>query len=131
MRFWLSIPEINKSRKAMEWLTCLSIVNLMLGCLLFKTFKRFNESCSFSKPARMSSIFSTIANNLVCIRNSLYLNFWMFQIKMLYQYVKDSFGAPSIDAIKNFNMSHKNSVNLKPFYTNSYLLLISTSLTDL
>ena len=29
----------------------------MLGCLLFKKFKKFNESCSLSKAARMSSIF--------------------------------------------------------------------------
>ena len=48
---------MNTSRKAMEWLICFSIVNLMLGCLLFKKFKKFNESCSFypsgSAPARM------------------------------------------------------------------------------
>ena len=31
----LLIPEMNTSRKAMEWLICFSIVNLMLGCLLF------------------------------------------------------------------------------------------------
>ena len=36
VRFWLLIPEINISRKAMEWLIYFSIVNLMLGCLLFK-----------------------------------------------------------------------------------------------
>ena len=40
------IPEMNTSRKAMEWLFCFSIVNLMFGCLLFKKFKKFNESCS-------------------------------------------------------------------------------------
>ena len=27
----------------MEWLICFSLVNLMLGCLLFKKFKKFNE----------------------------------------------------------------------------------------
>ena len=27
----------------------------MLGCLLFKKFTKFNESCSLSKAARMSS----------------------------------------------------------------------------
>ena len=46
---------MNTSRKMMEWLTCFSNVNLMLGCLLFKKFKKFNESCYFSKAARMSS----------------------------------------------------------------------------
>ena len=34
----------------MEWLICFCIVNLMLGCLLFKKIKRFNKSCSLSKP---------------------------------------------------------------------------------
>ena len=29
----------------------------MFGCLLFKTFKKFNESCSLSKAARMSSTY--------------------------------------------------------------------------
>ena len=38
VRFWLLMPEMNTSRKAMEWLICFSIVNLMLGCLLFKKF---------------------------------------------------------------------------------------------
>ena len=32
-----------------------SIVNLMLGCL--KKIKKFNESCSLSKAARMSSTY--------------------------------------------------------------------------
>ena len=30
----------------MEWLVCFSIINLTLGCLLFKKFKKSNESCS-------------------------------------------------------------------------------------
>ena len=38
VRLWLLIPEMNTSRKAMEWLLCSSVVNLMLGCLLFKKF---------------------------------------------------------------------------------------------
>ena len=57
VRFWLLIPEINTSRKAMECLICFSIVNLMLGCLSFKKVKKFNESCSLSKGARMSSTY--------------------------------------------------------------------------
>ena len=48
---------MNTSRKAMEWLICFSIVNLMLGCLLLKKFIKFNESCSLSKAARMSSTY--------------------------------------------------------------------------
>ena len=54
VRFWLLLLEMNTSRKTIEWLTYFSIVNLMLGCLLFKKFKSFNESCSFSKAAGMS-----------------------------------------------------------------------------
>ena len=57
VRFWLLIPEMNTSRKAIEWLICFSIVNLMLGCLLFQKFKNFNESSSLSKAARMSSTY--------------------------------------------------------------------------
>ena len=45
---------MNISTKAMEWLICFSIVNLMLVCLLFKESKKINESCSLSKTARMS-----------------------------------------------------------------------------
>ena len=58
---------MNTSRKAMEWLICFSIVNLMLGCLLFKTFKKFNESCSLSKAARMSSTYLKIKVRFVQI----------------------------------------------------------------
>ena len=43
---------MNTSRKAMEWLICFSIVNLELGCLLLKKFKKCNESCSLSKAAK-------------------------------------------------------------------------------
>ena len=48
---------MNTSRKAMEWLTRYSIVNLMLGCLLSTKFKKCNEFCSFSKAARMSPTY--------------------------------------------------------------------------
>ena len=51
------IPEMNTSSKAMKWLTCFSIVILMLGCFLFKEFENFNESCSLSKGARISSTY--------------------------------------------------------------------------
>ena len=55
VRFGLLIPEMNtSSRKAMIWLIYFSIVNLMLGCILFK---KFNESYSFSKAARTSSTY--------------------------------------------------------------------------
>ena len=51
----MKVLPMNTSRKAMEWLICFLIVNLMLGCLLFKKSKKFNKSCSLSKAARMSS----------------------------------------------------------------------------
>ena len=51
------IPEMNTSRKVMEWFICFSIINLMLGCLLFKKSKKLNESCSLSKAARISSMY--------------------------------------------------------------------------
>ena len=51
------IPEMNTSRKVMEWFICFSIINLMLGCLLFKKSKKFNESCSLPKAARVSSTY--------------------------------------------------------------------------
>ena len=48
---------MNTSRKTLAWLACFSIVNLILECFLFKKFKKFNESCSLSKAARMSSTY--------------------------------------------------------------------------
>ena len=46
---------MNTSRKVMEWLVCFTIVNLMLGCLLSKKFKKCKESCSLRKATRVSS----------------------------------------------------------------------------
>ena len=40
---------MNTSRKAMEW--------LIDGYLLFTKFKQFNEFCSLSKAAKMSSTY--------------------------------------------------------------------------
>ena len=57
VRFWSLIPEMKTSRKAVEWLICFSMVNLILGCLLLKTTEKFNESYSLSKGARMSSTY--------------------------------------------------------------------------
>ena len=72
--------------------------------------------------------FSTIANNLVCIQNSLSLNCRMFLIKTLYQFVKDSFVAPSVIIIKSSNILQKDSAYPKTFYLNSFLLSTSTCL---
>ena len=53
---------MNTSRKAMEWLVCFSIVNLMSGSLLFQKFKNFSGSCSLSKTARMLSTCQHVIN---------------------------------------------------------------------
>ena len=72
VRFWLLIPEMNASRKAMEWLICFSILNLMFFYRkfnvngLFKEFKKFNESCSLSKAAKMSTTY--LKQNLGLLR---------------------------------------------------------------
>ena len=60
-------PEMIASRKAMEWLICFFIVNLMLRYLLFKKIKKFNEPCSLSKGARMSSAYVKIKFRFVKI----------------------------------------------------------------
>ena len=48
---------MNTSRKAMEWLTCFSIVNSMLRCFLFKKFKKFSELNTLSKATKMLSTY--------------------------------------------------------------------------
>ena len=48
---------MNTSRKAMEWLICYPIANLMLGYIIFKKSERFNKSYSLSKAARMLSTY--------------------------------------------------------------------------
>ena len=50
----------------MEWFICFSIVNLLLGWILFKKFKKPNESCSLSKAGRMSS--TCLSQNLGLLR---------------------------------------------------------------
>ena len=51
---------MNTSRKAMGWLISFSIVNLMLGCLLCKKLKKFNESCSLNLEFNESSSFKNV-----------------------------------------------------------------------
>ena len=53
---------MNTSRKAMECLICFSIVNLMLGCLSFKKFKKFNESL-LKDSFKMTTCFTNKAGN--------------------------------------------------------------------
>ena len=58
---------MNTLRKAMEWLTCFAVLNLMLGYLLFKKFEKFNECCPLSKAARMSS-YLVLRSSHACLR---------------------------------------------------------------
>ena len=75
--------------------------------------------------------FSTVANNLVCIRSSLSLNSRLFLINTLHQFLKDYFVAPSTSIIKNSNIFQKNSVYPETFYVHNFLLLTSTYLPNL
>ena len=43
---------MNASEKATEWLTCFSIVNLILGCLLFKSLKKLMNLVPFQKELK-------------------------------------------------------------------------------
>ena len=54
----------------------------------------------------------------------------MFLVKMLYQFIKDSFVVPSTSVMKNSNIFQKYLVYLKTFYLQTFLLLTSTSITS-
>ena len=66
----------------MEWLIYFSIVNLMLGCLLSKKFKKFNESCLLPKAARMSSTYLKWNLGLLRLYSLSHLDSWK-PMKML------------------------------------------------
>ena len=93
-------------------------------------FRKY-EKLECKKNKLKLETFSTITNNLACIQNYLSLNCRMFLIKTRYQFVKDSFAAPSISLIRNSNIFQKTSVYPKTFYLNSFLLLTTTSLQNL
>ena len=111
-----------------------AITYLLLYNLHDCTFKDFREHEKLKYKQNKLKVEIDFLNNRKqrgVYPKFLIFDFRMFQIKMLYQYIKDSFAVPSINAIKNFNMSQKNSVNPKSFYPNSYLLLTSIFLADL
>ena len=106
-------------------------IERIYGNVTVKDFQK-HEKLEYKNNKLKLGIISTIANNLVCIRNYLSLNCRMFLIRTLYQFVKDSFVAPSINITKNFNIFQKNSVYPKMFYLQkSFLLLTSLSLQNL
>ena len=101
------------------------------GNVTVKEFRKY-EKLEYQKiKIKLDINFRNNYKNLVCTRNSLSLNCQMFLIKTLYQFVKDSFVAPSTSVIKNSNIFQKNSVYPKTFYLHSFLLLTSTSLQNL
>ena len=101
------------------------------GNVLVKDFRKYEKSEYTKNKQKLDMDFLNNCKQLGVIRNSLSLNCRMFLIKTLYQFVKDSFVAPSTSVIKNSNIFEKNSVYPKTFYTHSFLLLISTSLQNL
>ena len=105
-------------------------IERIYGNVTVKDFQK-HEKLEYKNNKLKLGIISTIANNLVCIRNYLSLNCRMFLIKTLYQFVKDSIVAPSTSVIKNSQIFQINSVYLKTFYLHSFLLLTSTSLQNL
>ena len=59
VRLWLLIPEMNTSGKAMEWLLCSSIVNLIKDAYYSKKNLKIIDSCSLWKATRMPSTYFT------------------------------------------------------------------------
>ena len=90
-------------------------IERIYGNVTVKDFQK-HEKLEYKNNKLKLGIISTIANNLVCIRNYLSLNCRMFLIRTLYQFVKDSFVAPSINITKNFKIFRKSSVYPKIFY---------------
>ena len=101
------------------------------GNATVKDFRKYEKLKYKLKKPKLDINFSNNYKQINAYPKFLNFKLQMFQIKMLYQYVKDSFTAYSINVIKNLNMSQKNSVDPKPFYSNNYLLLASASLIDL
>ena len=101
------------------------------GNVTVKDFRKYEKLEYKKNKLKLDIDFLNNCKHLVCIRNSLTLNCRMFLIKTLYQFVKDSFVAPSTSIIKNSNIFQKNSVYPKTFYLHSSLLLTSAYLQNL
>ena len=96
------------------------------GNVTVKDFRKYKKLEYKKEKLKLHIDFANNCKQLLCIRNSLSLNCQMFLIKAFYQFVKNSFVAPSTSVIKN--IFPKNSVYQKIFYLRSFLLLTSTSL---
>ena len=70
---------MNTTRKVFEWLICASIVNLMLGCFLFKKLKNINKFCCCQikwicdiPKRKKTNFFFKGDENRVMIKNEIY-----------------------------------------------------------
>ena len=100
------------------------------GNVTVKDFRRY-EKLEYKKNKLKLDI--DFLNN--CKQLGVYPKFVIFQLpnvsNTLYQFLKDSFVAPSVSVIRSSNIFQKNSVYPYTFYLRSFLLLTSTSLQNL
>ena len=101
------------------------------GNVTVKDFWKHKKLEYKKNKLKLDIYFFSNCTQLGVIRNSLTLNCWMFLIKTLYQFVKDSFVAPSTSVIKNWNIFQKNSFCPKKIYVRNFLLLSSAYLQNL
>ena len=98
------------------------------------TVKDFRKDEKLENTKNKLKLYIKFLKN--CKQLGVYPKFLIFKLpnvsnKTLYQFVKDSFVAPSTSVINNCNIFQKNSVYSKTFYLHSFLLLTSTSLQNL
>ena len=94
------------------------------GNVTVKYFRKFEKLEYKKNKLKLDIDFLNKYKHLDVYPKLLILNCQMFLIKTLYQFVKDSFVAPSASVIKNSNIFQKNSVCPKTFYLHSFLLLL-------
>ena len=101
------------------------------GNVTVKDFRKYEKLECEKKKLKLDINFLNNCKQLGVYPKFLTLNCRMFPTKTFYQFVKDSFVAPSTNVIKNSNILQKNSVYPKTFYLHSFPLLTSTSLQNL
>ena len=101
------------------------------GNITVKHFRKYEKLQYKHNKLKLDVDFLNDCKQLGVYPKFLIFKLRMFLIKTLYQFVKDSFVAPSINVIKNSNMFQKISVYPKTFYLNSFLLSTSTFLQNL
>ena len=80
------------------------------GNVTVKDLRKYEKLRYKKNKLKLNTDFLNNCKQLGMYPKSLSLDYQMFQINMLHQFKKDSFVAPSINVIKNFNMFQKNSV---------------------